>query len=332
MAESPETTPVKPHCHPWYRSITSQLNGLQQQQRLPHAILLSVPGETSELEFLWHLSMSLLCRDSSEGQPCGQCSSCQLMLANTYPDFKLVSLQYDDGKKKLNKNIKIEQIRELIHEVYLTRSYDNLKIAVIYPADRMSIAGANSLLKTLEEPAENALIILATHNPGKIPVTIRSRCQQWTLRLPPTGQALEWLGEEGLNNEKAAQYLDLADGDPLLATRLFAIEYVELVAGFKQQFSQYLKNQIDVVKLSQFLSSNDISLVRRLVSMVVRAYCQQYSGLQGSAMNKNSARDMLDLMAQIERQLMIEENNLDIQLQLEDVLISIKQIIVRSHH
>ena len=331
MTEKADDNLLKPICRPWYQPLISQITGLQDQKRLPHAILLGLPGETNETGFLWHLSMSLLCRTRNDGQPCGQCRSCQLMLANTYPDFKLVSLQYDEGKKKLNKNIKIDQIRELIHEVYLTRSYDNLKIAVIYPADKMSIAGANSLLKTLEEPAENALIILATHRPGKIPVTIRSRCQQWSLPLPSTDKALEWLQLEGLENEVAAQYLDLAGGDPLLAMKLYAIEYVDLVAGFKQQFAQYLKNQIDVVKLSQFLVVNDISLVRRLVSMVVKAYCQQFSGLQDASVNKASARAMLDLVVQIERQLMTEENNLDIQLQLEDVLISIKQIIIRSH-
>ncbi len=194
----------------------------------------------------------------------------------------------------------------------------------------MSIAGANSLLKTLEEPAKHTLIILATHRPGKIPVTIRSRCQQWNLQLPSTDEALEWLHLEGLDGEVATQYLDLAGGDPLLAVKLYAIEYVDLVTGFKQRFAQYLKNQIDVVKLSQFLAANDNNLVRRLVSMVIKAYCHQFSGLQDAGINKTSACAMLDLMVQIDHQLMIEENNLDMQLQLEDVLISIKQIIVRS--
>jgi len=335
MSEDAENSLIKPVCLPWYQGLVAQLQNLQQQKRLPHAILLSLPGESDELGFLWHLSMSLLCSNHQDEQPCGECSSCHLMLSNTYPDFKLIGQQYDEGKKKLNRNIKIEQIRELIHEVYLTRSYDNLKIAVIYPADKMSIAGANSLLKTLEEPAENALIIVATHKPGKIPVTIRSRCQQWTLRLPSLEQGTQWLEAQGFDADKIGQYLELADGDPSLALRLHAIDYVELVKGFKQQFSQYLKNQIDVVKLSQFLIANEISLVRRLVAMVIKAYCYQYCGLQdspdsGSLKRKQSAQAMFDLLTQIERQLMIEENNLDPQLQLEDVLISIKQIIIQS--
>ena len=328
ITEAAPDSLIKPLGKAWYQPLSLQLKALQKQRRLPHAVLLSFPGETSELAFLWHLSMHLLCRDSHHGQPCGQCASCHLMLANAYPDFKLVALEYDAGNKKVNKNIKVEQVRGLIREVYLTHSYDNLKIAVIYPADKMSMASANSLLKTLEEPAENVLIILATHQPGRIPVTIRSRCQPWNLCLPATAEALAWLQAEGIGHDNAAQYLELANGDPSLAARLHAIQYADLVADFKKQFTQYLKNQIDVVALCRCLTVNQTELVRRLVFMVIKAYCQKYSGLQDAPIKKAPARAMLDLMVRMQRQLMTEENNLDTQLQLEDVLIAIKQIII----
>ena len=332
-----ETAVTKPSCLPWYKPFLKQINELQNQQRLPHAILMSLPGEADELEFIWHLSMFLLCRNSRSGQPCGECSSCHLMLVNTYPDFKLVGLQRDDKTNKINKNIKIEQIRKIIHEVYLTRSYDNLKIIAIYPADKMSHAGANSLLKTLEEPASQVLIILATHKPGKIPVTLRSRCQQWNPGLPAQAESMEWLQAQGLDQDLAHQHLELANNDPTLALKLKNIGYLEIVSGFKQQFARYLKNQIDVTSLTQTLTTNEISITRRLISMVIKAYCYQYSGYQGqqatiSTINKTAAQAMIALLSQSERQLMTEENNRDIQLQLEDVLISLKQIINRSQY
>ncbi|MCP4432196.1 MAG: hypothetical protein GY806_14565 [Gammaproteobacteria bacterium] len=321
---------IEPSCPPWYGEFVMKMKDLQQQKRLPHAVLLSLPIETDEVAFIWYLSMSLLCRNSTEGRPCRQCVSCVQMQANTYADFNMVGLEYDESKKKYYKNIKIEQTRELIHDVFITRSYDNLKIAAIYPADRMSIAGANSLLKTLEEPAENALIIIATHNLGKIPVTIRSRCQQWTLRLPCFEEALVWLEKKGLDNEQAVQYLKFSNGNPGLALKLFQINYLELVSEFKKKFSQYLNNQIDVVMLGQFLAAREVELARRLISMVVKAYCFRYCGLNESPANKVAARSALELMTQIESQLMIEENNLDLQLQLIDVLISMKQTIIQS--
>jgi len=106
MSDKAENLRIKPVCPSWHRSFITRINGSQQRQRLPHAILLSLPGESDELAFLWYLSMSLLCRDNDAGQPCGQCPTCHLMLANTYPDFKVVGLLYDDKKKKTNKNIK----------------------------------------------------------------------------------------------------------------------------------------------------------------------------------------------------------------------------------
>jgi len=332
-----ESAVIKPSCLPWYRPFLQQITELHQQQRLPHAILMSLPGEADELEFIWHLSMVLLCQNTQTERPCGECSSCHLMLSNTYPDFKLVGLEHDEKTKKLNKNIKIEQIREVIHEVYLTRSYDNLKIIAIYPADKMSHAGANSLLKTLEEPAANVFIVLATHNPGKIPVTLRSRCQHWNPALPNPDESLNWLQSQGMADELARQHLELANNDPILAFKLNSIGYLEIVADFKQQFSRYLKNQIDVTQLTQKLTTYELAIVRRLISMVIKAYCYQYSGFQGQqatpgTTNKAAAQAMIALLAETERQLMTEENNLDIKLQLEDVLISVKQIITRSHH
>jgi len=331
-----ETAVINPSCLPWYKPFLKQIGQLQNQQRLPHAILMTLPGEADELAFIWHLSMFLLCKNNDSEQPCGECSSCHLMLVNNYPDFKLVGLQQDDKTKKVSKNIKIEQIREVIHEVYLTRSYDNLKIIAIYPADKMSHAGANSLLKTLEEPASQVLIILATHNPGKIPVTLRSRCQQWDPGLPTQAESLAWLQTQGLDQDLANQHLELANDDPTLALKLKNIGYLEIVSGFKQQFARYLKNQVDVTQLVQTLVSNEISIIRKIISMVIKAYCYQFSGFQGQQVttnttNKSAAQAMLALLSQSERQLMTEENNLDIQLQLEDVLISVKQIITRSH-
>lgn len=321
---------IEPINRIWYQPVLSQLVKLQIQQRLPHAILLSMPGKTNELAFLWHLSMTLLCQNRDNDQPCQTCSSCQLMLANTYPDCQLVTLEYDGDQKKLNKNIKIGQVRHLIHTVYLTRNYDNVKIAVLYPADKMSIASANSLLKTLEEPADNTLIILASHQLGKIPVTVRSRCQQWTMPLPSTDEALAWLQTEGLDNAQAAQYLELAGGDPLLAAQLSTTQYLDLVGEFKKQFNDYLKNQTDVITLCELLLDHDISLIRRLIARVMQTYTQKYMGLYNSPIDKKRAQTMLDLMQQSEQQLMIEDNNLDRRLQLEDVLISVRQIITRN--
>ena len=142
---------------------------------------------------------------------------------------------------------------------------------------------------------------------------------------------------EGLEQADAETHLQYANNDPSLALVLKEKDYATIVDQFKRQFGQYLSNNLDISKLCQSITKLDIVLIRRLIKMVISAYCYQYSGFQGqqattNTINKSAAQAMIALLSQSERQLMTEENNLDIQLQLEDVLISVKQIINRSHH
>ena len=332
-----QNSKVEPLYLPWHRPLLNQLLSLKQQQRLPHAILIDSKSEIDGAEFIWHLAMLLLCDEANDAVPCGECHACHLMLANTYPDFKYVSLVYDDKKKKLNKNINIEQIRKLIHEVNLTASYDNLKIFAIHPADKMNIASANSLLKTLEQPGPQVLILLMTSRKGNLPVTVRSRCQIWPLDHPQNEEAQYWLLGQGMDADEIDQYLEYAGGDPQLALKLKHEDYAGIVNQFKQQFTQYLKNEIDVSLLASKLVASGAPLVRRLIKMVIDAYCYQMCGLSTKKdshpeLQKEVAQSAITLSGQVNQQLMVEENNLNFQLQLEDVLISLKQIIKWSKH
>ena len=308
---------------------------LQQQQHLPHAVLLDAPSEL-QIEALAHYLAGLLLCDQRENlQICGSCEACRMMAAGTYADFSAVTLEPDDKTKKISKIIKIEQVRNLIHELSLTRKYDRLKIAVIYPADSMNKSSANALLKTLEEPAPQVLLLLVTHNPGRIPITLRSRCQHWTIHQPDRAQSLDWLQTQGLDANVAAEYLQFAGGDPLLAQYLQQQDFARLVADFKPRLSAFLQGRLSCSELSKGLITSENALVRRLLEMALNGYCYQASGIGSAAATSNTAgdpakaRQLLDLRARSQRQLLVEENNLDFQIQLEDVLISLKQILTR---
>ncbi|RLA06259.1 MAG: hypothetical protein DRQ59_15235, partial [Gammaproteobacteria bacterium] len=83
-------------------------------------------------------------------------------------------------------------------------------------------------------------------------------------------------------------------------------------------------------ELSKGLLSSEAAITRRLIEMTLNAYCYQASGVQASASeDRGRARQLLELRQRAQLQLQIEENNLDFQLQLEDVLISLKQILTR---
>ncbi len=89
--------------------------------------------------------------------------------------------------------IGIEQIRGLVADLSLTSYQGGAKVAVIEPANAMTANAANSLLKTLEEPAGDALLILVTDKTGRLPATIFSRCQRINVAVPPESESLAWL-------------------------------------------------------------------------------------------------------------------------------------------
>ena len=173
--EIPVFNPVIPFAEKWQLDLVKQLIELKQQQKLPHAILIELRTSVDSRSFGWHLASSLFCQSDGQDKPCGQCQACQLMSANNYPDFFFTTLIDNDKTHKLNKDIKIDQIRRLIHQFSLTRNLQAGKVALIYPAEKLNKSSANSLLKTLEEPSSDSTLILLTHNAGRLPITIRSR-------------------------------------------------------------------------------------------------------------------------------------------------------------
>jgi DNA polymerase-3 subunit delta' len=319
---------------PWQSEVLQRALTLKREQHLPHAVLLESPSDYQMEQLARYLSMLLLCDNPRELALCAGCEACRMMAAGTYADFSLVTLEPDPKSKKMSKNIKIEQIRDLIHELSLTRKYDRLKLAVIYPAEMMSTASANALLKTLEEPSPGVLLILSTRYPGRIPVTLRSRCQPWTIAPPDDDTALEWLEQQGIGRDTATQYLQYADGEPLLAQQLEQQDFAQRVDDFKTRFAAFLRGGLSVSELGNNLAVSENSVARRLIAMTLRAYCYQASGIDNNAQAKSAAdrpraRDLLNLQRRAQQQLQVEENNLDFQLQLEDVLISLKQILTR---
>jgi DNA polymerase-3 subunit delta' len=95
-------------------------------------------------------------------------------------------------------SIGIEQIREMCRNLSLTPHLAGCKLVIIESAERMTTEAANALLKTLEEPTANTYLFLTSARPGRLPATIRSRCQRLVLRAPRPEALLAWLAADGL--------------------------------------------------------------------------------------------------------------------------------------
>ena len=134
--------------------------------KLSHAYLFVGPKHSGKSLFGHLFAGQLLCEETTA--PCGKCFNCRLFEAGNHPDF----LVYDSEEA-----IGVDEIRELIHFLDLKPYQSKLKVALITHFERLSTQAANSFLKTLEEPAENTILLLTAENMNNLLPTIISRSQ-----------------------------------------------------------------------------------------------------------------------------------------------------------
>jgi DNA polymerase-3 subunit delta' len=197
---------------PWLDTARRQLRDSLRAQRLPHSVLLlSTPGLGAEQFANWMAALALC---EARESPCGACASCALLRSNSHPDYHPVKLEEDA------KQIKVDQVRELIDSLTLKSYRGGYKVGVIEGAEALNTNGANAFLKTLEEPAANTLLVMIARPTHRLPATIASRCLRMVLRPPHRDAAVSWLDTQGTSNQNWDAALELAGGAPLLAMEL----------------------------------------------------------------------------------------------------------------
>lgn len=184
--------------------------------RLPAGLLIMGRPGTGREALALAIARARLCLAPDAGyQACGSCPACRQTAAGTHPDlFRL-------RPEETGKALKIDQVRRLLPALALTSGRSGARCAIVSPADRLTTAAANALLKTLEEPSPGATLILVASAAGLLPPTVVSRCMRIAVPTPESAEALEWLHARKPRADWPL-LLALAGGGPLGAERLAA--------------------------------------------------------------------------------------------------------------
>jgi len=174
-------------------TVVRRFSRLIAHQRLAHAYLLVGPKDSGKTQTALGLAQLVNCESVTA---CGTCPPCRKIASGNHPDVHVT------GNDELE-SIKIEDIRVLLSRAHLMAYEAKTKVFIIRNIEFMTTEASNALLKTLEEPAANTLMILTTSVPEVNLDTIKSRCHIIKFFPSATGQIEGALMEEGVKNGDA---------------------------------------------------------------------------------------------------------------------------------
>jgi DNA polymerase III subunit delta' len=195
--------------------------------RVANSYLFTGPPRIGKLTLARSYARWLLCQRSSPGGeatlfdagpsasatsgPCGDCAACRLLAGGSHPDLLVLEREVNERGRE-TKNISVEQVERLRHDVGLAPYIGPRKAYVIANAEDLSIAAMNSLLKTLEEPPPGVVMLLTSSEPSLLLPTIVSRCQTLLLAPVDLAEVESALRARGVDAERAHLLACLSTG------------------------------------------------------------------------------------------------------------------------
>jgi len=185
------------------------LKSAYSNDSLSHAYLFSGPDQVGKKTLALEFIKMINCQEESfEKKPCNVCSSCQMINRLAHPDFMFVGLEEEKTE------IEVEQVRNLINRLSFKPFSANYKIGLIDDAHLMNIQAQNCLLKTLEEPRGDTVLVLISSHREILLETVLSRIQEIFFSLVPEHDMREFLIGQKLGEEDMNKILRFSFGKP----------------------------------------------------------------------------------------------------------------------
>jgi len=176
-------------------AVMERFNRLNDNHRLAHAYLLVGPKDSGKTQTALSLAQLVNC-EGANVKPCTECPACLKIASGNHPDVHVI------GNDEME-SIKIEEIRFLLSRAHLMAYEGKTKVFIIRNIELMTMEAANALLKTLEEPAANTLMILTTSVPEVNLDTIKSRCHIVQFFPSSVNRIAKLLMDEGVGGQDA---------------------------------------------------------------------------------------------------------------------------------
>jgi len=243
--------------YPWHEGQWGFFTRCLEMDRLAHALIIEGSSGSGKTAFANDMATKLLC---SAEQPlaCGQCRSCQLLAGEdrAHPEFMDITFEINPKTGKLRTEIIVDQVRRLIGQLQLTNTISTRKVAFIHPADALNKSAANALLKSLEEPTgKDTVLILVTDDPGRLPVTVRSRCQIISIGQPDREVVKAWLQQvSGKSADLVNAAIDAAGGSPLRAAQFLESPELDAFTQVRESLATLLSSPASAIAVSERLA------------------------------------------------------------------------------
>ena len=276
-------------------NIVHALSNAIELNRIAHAYLLCGPRGTGKTSSARILAKSLNCKEGPTLSPCGKCPAC-LDVMNSIP---VDVIEIDAAS-----NRSVEDTQAILEKIQYVPVNGRYKIYVIDEVHMLSNHAFNALLKTLEEPPENVIFILATTEPHKVLDTIISRCQRFDYRRITTDdivKRLEYISnQENINIAKDALYAIAKNSQGGMRDALALLDQISVLG---------VNKQIDVNDINEMLGKISYDTLSEVAQYIIESDCAKSVPLIDMIYSKgNEPVQIVANLIQYFRDLMIVKN------------------------
>ncbi|MCH9645831.1 MAG: DNA polymerase III subunit delta' [Proteobacteria bacterium] len=316
---------------PWHDQALAKLQKMIDQNHLPHALLITGGEKIGKFEFMQQLVGVLLNDDAiiRKDNILQELDHPVLIRRSNYPNMVYCRAgEINEKTKNRSKDIRINQVRAFCEA--LNKTADQLQIGVIFYGDQMNVSAANSLLKTLEEPRKNTLIIILAHNIQNLPATVISRCQNIHIAPSYNESTQAWLKAQLSDTQNAdfdvKQLLENTHGVPFKVLS-------ELTEGGFIAYQEYQNQLLNIathpltINQTKLFEGHELAVLNCLQSLIIEAIKLKATQQEGGLIELNQlvvrvqSDFLFQLLNDVSQAIHLSKTSVNLKLLLDNILI-----------